>query len=59
METFMKNGHIDYKIIKSEFLNKVIKLLEELNNIIEIAENNSSIYKNISQLEGLDEDKII
>jgi hypothetical protein len=66
METFMENEHADYKITKAEILkdldlniNEDIKVLEEPNIDIEITEYNSSVFKKLRQLEGLDEDKIL
>ena len=58
--------HHDYKITKSNILkdldlsiNEDIKVLEEPNIDIEITEYNSSVFKKLRQLEGLDEDKIL
>ena len=56
----------NYKINRSEILkdldlslNEDIKVLEEANIDIEVTEYNSSIFKKLRRLEGLNEDKII
>lgn len=63
---FEQNEHTDYKITKSEILkdldlaiNEDIKVLEESNIDIEVTEYNSSTFKKLRELEGLNEDKII
>jgi hypothetical protein len=63
---FEQNEHVDYKITKSEILkdldlaiNEDIKVLEESNIDIDVTEYNSSTFKKLRELEGLNEDKII
>jgi hypothetical protein len=63
---FEQNEHTDYKITKSEILkdldlaiNEDIKVLEESNIDIDVTEYNSSTFKKLRELEGLNEDKII
>ena len=63
---YEQNEHTYYKITKSEILkdldlaiNEDIKVLEESNIDIEITEYNSSTFKKLRELEGLNEDKII
>jgi len=63
---YEQNEHSDYKITKSEILkdldlaiNEDIKVLEESNIDIDVTEYNSSTFKKLRELEGLNEDKII
>ena len=63
---FVQDEHDDYIITKAEILkdldlaiNEDIKILEESNIDIEITEYNSSVFKKLRKLEGLNEDAII
>ena len=63
---FVQDEHDDYIITKAEILkdldlaiNEDIKILQESNIDIEITEYNSSIFKKLRKLEGLNEDTII
>jgi hypothetical protein len=63
---FDENEHKEYKITKPEILkdldlaiNEDIKILEESNFDINITEYNSSTFKKLRELEGLNEDLII
>ena len=63
---FDENEHKEYKITKPEIIkdldlaiNEDIKILEESNFDINITEYNSSTFKKLRELEGLNEDLII
>ena len=65
-EKFFVDEKKDYKITREEILkdldlslNDDIKVLGEANIDIEVTEYNSSLFKKLRQLEGLNEDKII
>ena len=65
-ENISVNEKKDYKITREEILkdldlslNDDIKVLGEANIDIEVTEYNSSLFKKLRQLEGLNEDKII
>jgi len=65
-EKYLIEEHQDYRINKDEILkdmdlslNDDIKVLGEANIDIEVTEYNSTLFKKLRQLEGLNEDKII
>ena len=65
-EKITEREYSNYKINRSEILkdldlslNEDIKVLGEANIDIEVTEYNSSLFKKLRQLEGLNEDKII
>ena len=65
-KVFYSNEKTEYKITKANILkdldlsiNEDIRVLEEANINIDVTEYNSSVFKKLRRLEGLNEDKII